>query len=165
MIISAIIFLVSVSVCVVFFWMVSKQKTVYIERTQERAEKQAYRDSLQSLMRTLEDTKEERAALVSRVIKDDEVITFLSLIETLGKEQGIALTTNSLTVLPVNDTFETLVIALTLEGTYSEMTSIIKLLEQLPYQSSVAKVTMSKEKGSGLWKGSLEVSVTKLKKI
>lgn len=165
--ISAIIFVVSVAACIAFFWIVSKQKAEYAGLLLERAQAQVHQEALQSLVRTLDDTKQERSSLLSRVLKDDEVINFLALIETLGKEQGVTLTTNSLNVLPGNGTFETLVVNIGVEGSYEEVSYIIRLLEQLPYQSTVNNVKMSRdsEGEASLWKGSFEVKVTKLKKI
>lgn len=157
-------FVVSVVACVVFFYHVSVQKERFREQSIARAELQAHKDALTSLTRTLEETQEERESLASRIVKEEMVIDLLGLIETLGREQGVVLTTTSLNVEPISNTFEALVIGVNVRGSYEALMHVLTLLEHLPYQSTVNKVHV--DRGDGvLWSGSFEVRVTKFKKI
>ena len=166
-IIGGLFFTASVITCLVFFSIVEKEKAEYIARSTERAQAKANEASLDSLIATLAKTEEARKSLRTRIIEEEEVIDLLAQIESLGKEQRTKLTTNSLTVQPINETFETLVIQLTVEGSYGSVMQVLKLLEQLPYQSSVNKVRVALMEGEGgsLWQGAYEVRVTKFKKI
>ncbi len=164
-IISGFVFLVSASVTALFFVMVEKEKKVYEERTLALAQANSDQESLRTLMTTLEETKVERESLVSRVLKDEEVINFLALLESLGSEQGVVLTTNSLKVEPINETFETLLINLDVEGSRDSVLRMLRLFETLPYQVFIESVQLSRADGSGAWKGLFELRVTKLKKI
>ncbi len=161
---TTLFFLVAVSVFSAFFFIVTKQKAHFHEKNVERAEMQAHQDSLTTLMRTLGDTEVERLSLRTRIVQDEDVVDILALIESLGKEQGVLLTTNSLTVAPVNNLFETLVINVSVEGSYQAIIHTLKLLEHLPYQSEVGRVQMENKQGTR-WGGSVEVRVTKFKKI
>ncbi len=160
------LFIVSVTAFVLFLRAVENHKVNFIEQTTARAELEAHRATLERLMRTLEDTKEERASLFSRVLKEEEVIDFLALIESLGREQGVTLATNALTVEPIDSEFETLVVRVSVGGSYSGVMQVLKILENLPYQASVADVqlTMSEGEGGALWQSSYSVRVTKFKK-
>lgn len=161
---TTLFFLLGVSVFSVFFFIVTKQKAHFHEKSVERAEIQAHQDSLTALMRTLGDTENERISLRTRIVPDEDVVDILALIESLGKEQGVILTTNSLTVAPINNLFETLVINVSVEGSYQSIIHTLKLLEHLPYQSEVGKVQMENQQGMK-WNGAVEVRVTKFKKI
>ncbi len=165
--ISSILLILSFVVLGIFYSMVAKQKVAYVNSTKERIEAEARKTSLETLVKTLDETKEERALLMSRILRDEQVVDFLSLIETLGREQGAALKTNSLNSVSLNDTFESLVISITVEGSYDAVMQVLKLFEHLPYQVVISSVRIENEDGVGVlsWKGSFEMSVTKFKKI
>lgn len=160
-------FLASVVVCGAFYYMVAKQKMLYTELAVEQVQNQAHQESLKTLMDTLEATNEERTSLVSRILKDEDVIDLLALIEALGKEQGVTLTTNSLNIEPINEVFESVAISVEVHGSYEAIMHLVKTLEHLPYQSMLRKVQIDRknEKESAEWAGALEVTVTKFKKI
>lgn len=165
-VISFIIFLVSFCTSVIGFVMVTKQKGVYGEALEKRAETEAREASQKGLIESLEKTKNERALLTSQILKDENVIELLSLIETLGKEQGTELKTSSLTVEKIDQKFETLVVNLEVVGPYTSVTQILGLLEHLPYQATVSSVQMERmdEGIQGKWKGVFTLKVTKLTK-
>lgn len=157
--------ILSIAVYVVFFQMVTKQKMKFTEQTIERVQAEYYHKSLSALMETLEKTKGDRENLISRVLKEEDVINFLALVESLGKEQGVSLSTNSLTVEPIDAVFETLIVNVSVEGQYAGVLHVLKILEHLPYQVSVTKfqITRSSAEGS-VWKSTYDVRVTKFKK-
>ncbi len=163
---SIIVFLFSVSTSVVAFVMVTKQKGIYLEALKKRAETEAQVASQKSLIESLEKTKNERALLSTQILKDANVIELLSLIETLGKEQGVDLKTSSLNVEKIDQTFETLVVNLEVAGPYTSVKQILGLLEHIPYQASVGSVQLERmEEGKdGKWKGIFTLKVTKFKK-
>lgn len=156
------VLLVSVAVYGIFFLMVSKHKTDHIALSTERAEARAHKESLQKLMRVLDETSTERESLKGRFIEEDGVIDLLGLVETLGREQGVSLTTDSLTVQPGNSYFETLVIKISVEGQYAQVLGMLSLLEALPYQTVIYRTQVQRVE-TGDWRGVYEIGVTKFK--
>ncbi len=165
-VIGVLFFMASISATGIFFYIVEKQKVQFVERKIERAQVHANEESLISLVTRLEETQDARVALLTRIIQEEDVIDLLAQIESTGKEQNTELVTNSLTVEPLSDTFEVLVIKLNVEGSYESVIHVLKILEHLPYQSSVTKVQIMRG-GAGLssWTGVYEVRVTKFKKV
>ncbi len=165
--IGALVFLGCLVVAAVFFTMVAKQKVLYTERNQELAQKKTDQEALRTLLHTLDETKSERESLLSRILKEEDVINFLSLLESVGSGQGAKITTNSLRVESINDTFETLIMSVEVEGSYASVTQTLKLFENLPYQTLINTMQLSRAEGSGglIWKGMFDLRVTKFKKI
>lgn len=164
--IGAAFLIASIGAYVFFFLSVSNHKKQFVAEGIARAEAKSRHESLSALMRTLEETQTDRQNLFTRILTEEDVIDLLALIESVGNEQGVELTTNSLTVAPINDTFETLVVDLDVKGSYASVVHVLKLMEQLPYQSSVTNVQVvreSEEGGPG-WRSTYEVRVTKFKK-
>lgn len=160
-----LLLVVSVVACVLFFYKVSEQKTLLQNKVSERAVARAHQESLTELVKILEDTKVERESLISRILGENGVVDFLTLIESIEKEQNVTLKTDSLTVEPISDIFERLVINISVTGSYSSVVHVLKLLEQLPYQSTIRKTNIGREgKTDDVWKGIFELSVTKFKK-
>lgn len=166
-VVSLSIFLVSVIGCASFFFIVSKKEASYVERNEERVQNKFYMESVRTLMGSLEETADERVYLVSRIPTEDSVVNLITLIESLGKEQGVALTIDALNIKPVNATFETLFVNLTVKGSHESVLHTLKLLENIPYQSRVNKVQMTRigeNVDNDLWSATFELQITKFKK-
>jgi hypothetical protein len=167
-IISTCIFVACIIILVGFSIIVDRQKTKYIEMNHAHAESKSHHESIEKLTRVLEETQDDRAMLISRVLKEEGVIDLLSLIESVGKEQGVELKTNSLNVAAIgkNEFFETVIVNLNIKGSYASVIRVLKLLEHLPYQSIVSSIHMNSEEwDSSIWYSTLELRVTKFKKI
>ena len=168
--IGILLLLLSVSAFIFFIHTVNEKKAYYQEKLNEQGVLQAHEESLKKLSETLDISKEDRETLMTRILEEDGVIDFLYLVESAGKEQGVILKTESLTVAPVNETFEKLIINLSVSGEYASVIQVLKLLEQIPYQSEIKKATIGRDKdregqSQGSWKGIFELSVTKFKKV
>lgn len=166
LILSLAFFVVCFCAVLFFFTKVEAHKVSFIEKTNEEIKAKATKNALEKITKTLDETKQDRESLLSRFPKDEDVVDLLASIETLGREQGVTLTTNSLTVKPIDATFETLVIATSVQGTYGNVLHMLKLLEGMPYQVGVANVQFSRsgEKGSE-WNMNCEIRITKFKKV
>lgn len=168
--IGAALLLLSAGATAFFFYLVQEEKAAYREMVVEREIVKTRQASLKKLLETLTETKDDRETLTTRILKDQEVIDFLALVESVGKEQNVTLETESLTVQPINDAFESLVINLSVTGSYASVVHVLKLLEQVPYQSGIQKVTLARdvereEDSANEWKGTFEIVVTKFKKV
>ncbi len=159
-------FTVSVSACGIFFYTILQQKAELDSKVIERSAVKTQHDGLEGLMNKLESTKESREGLMLRILPENGVVDFLSQIESIKNEQGVMLKTDSLTIEPVDATFEKLVVTISVSGQYVSVLRVLELLEQLPYQSSIRKVSLNEEEKNGnMWKGVFELTVTKFKKI
>lgn len=165
-VISVIIFLVCVSLSVTAFVIVRKQKSEYLEYGKKRAEAEAQEILQKGLSEALLKTKDERTFLTLQILEDDDVIELLSLIETLGKEQGVTLTTSSLNVEKIDRKFETLAVNLEVNGSYASVMNMLNLLEHLPYQSSIFTIQLERQgdESQDMWKALFSLKVTKFKK-
>lgn len=146
---------------------VEKRKVILHTKSTEQAEIEFHKKSLAALTTALEDTKTEREFITSRILEEADVITFLTLIEDIAREQRVTLVTNSLTVQPIDEAFETLVVNVSIEGGHDAVLHTFKILENLPYQGGLTSVRLEKGTAEGglLWKGACEIRVTKFKKV
>lgn len=146
-----------------FIQKVYQDRVLYTEKITERAVLIEREESLKALTETLTETEVEYQSLVTRILKEEDVIDFLALIESLGREQGVSLITRSLKTESVDTLFEELVMQYEIEGSYDAVVHTLALFEQLPYQSRLSGVVLSRE--SARWTTSFEFRVTKFKNI
>ena len=150
-----------------FSYMIEQKKETQVTFKRNVAEARARKEALTALVSIVDTSLTQRAQLRSYILEDDQVINFLSRIETLGRERGVVIKTDNLIIQPLNNAFEDLQVTISMEGQYDVLLKLIKLIEVLPYQISVTRVHMEKsgEKEGSLWKSIVEVHVTKFKKI
>jgi len=164
-VLGASLFVLSFAALAVFVFITEGHKTQLTKRTEELALASAQRDAMSALVDTLKKTEEERIELASRIVGEKQVIELVELIELVGREQGVTLTTKSITEGKLNDVFDTLTIQLDARGSYEAIMHVLALLEKLPYQSSVASVFLTSSEAEGVtgWNASFEIVVTKSK--
>lgn len=161
--VSAALLCASLSALVIFFYKLEVQKAAYQSMRAEEAEQTARHAALTSLVSTFEKTKDARETLSSHFLTEGEVIELLSLIENLGRENGVLLSTDELVVEPVNARFEHLVATISVEGEYVSVLRILELLEHLPYEAQIEHVTLSQE--AHVWRGVFDMRILKFKSI
>lgn len=167
-IIGILVLLASLVLSVSFFTVIRGHRDALQNEKNALATEKAHQEALNALLHTVESSEHERTELASRVVHDDAVINFLSLFETVGKEQGVLLKTDSLATTPLNDLFETLEVHVSIKGPYASIMRVLTLFEHLPYQSSVTSVNITHaNQGNGTepWSGSFVLLVTKFKKV
>jgi len=150
-----------------FFWIVNNHKeTLYEERTRA-AEAEVQAEALSALEETVMSSKDDREKLANFILADEEIIDFLSLIERTAIDQRVKLTVEDLKTLPIDDTFEDLLIPTKIDGSFDGVMRMLRILETIPEQSSIPSITLSKgESGSAdEWTAHVEIRVTKYKKI
>lgn len=162
-IISLVILLMSCAVLGLLLFLLDKKEEAFLKAVEERAQERAAEVQLKSLATLAEETSSERGAVEGYVLEKDGVISFLSLIESLGREQGLTVETTAIEVSPLgNDTtFETVSLTVQATGGYSDITNLLDVLETLPYQSSISRVSMQRRGTTGEWAGTFALSVTK----
>ena len=93
-VLSLVYFMGCVAIAFVFIDSVGAKKALYTEKRIERATLLEREASLANLEDALAATQDDRTSLETRILPDD-VISFLSLVETLGREQGVTLVTSA----------------------------------------------------------------------
>jgi len=166
-VISIFFFIGALVVCGIFIQRVYAQKAVYTEKNVERLEMIERDKSFDALKKALEDTASEREVLKNAILESDGLIQFLALIERLGREQGVTLTTSSLSEASIDSTFQSLVIHAKVVGQHSAVIHVLTLLEQLPYQISLHGLRFERQDSiaPGQWMAGFEIRVTQFKKI
>jgi Tfp pilus assembly protein PilO len=142
---------------------IANQKVQFVEMSSKRSAEKSHQESLATLMKVLDETMDDREIILSQVLREEDVIDYLARIESLGKQSGLQVRTDSLTVTPINENFESLIVKISVEGPYGAIEHILRLLEYLPYHSYVSAVSFTRQE-NGLWSGAFEVKATKFKK-
>lgn len=160
--ISAVFFIAAACLLVGIVYLMNVKEHALRDKQAEVERSYIHEQELTSLVRLVEDSGAEREELMSRILKSEEVIDFLSLLSALGKEQGVNLETPTLNEVAIDDVFSYLVIDMSITGPYEAIRHVLSLLEVLPYQSSVTNVSLS-SRGNGTWAGKFSIMVTKFK--
>jgi len=144
----------SLSVYVYLLWLVNQQGGDLLAAIQLIEDDRSVHATSQAILVAFEESKEERELLDSFVIKDDEdASAFLSLVETVALEQGVAISTEKLQVVPTEEgSFDNLSMTFNLQGPSENVKRVIALMETLPYQQRVVELTLreSVEENTGL---------------
>lgn len=160
-------FLVALSIYIGFVFMLTNHKETLLAERTAVADVTMQKQSLDALLQIVEKSTTERETMRGYILEDDRVIDLLSLIETTAAEQGASLTTSALTVNPIDDTFEELALTVSIKGSFSHIMRVLMLLEALPQQSTISTIlfTKAENEDGGEWQGTVDLRVTKYKKI
>lgn len=164
-IISIVLCIVCGTIVVWFFHTVSEQKKHYNDAVIQNMESKSHEESLRQIIHSLEQTSDNRETLHASILTEEKVIDFLTLLEQLGTEQHVTLTTKSLTTKPINDTFETLIVSIDVTGSYTALMHTLMLLEKIPYSSTITTTQIENTANEGAsWHGVFEIRVLKFVK-
>lgn len=168
--ISGLFIILSATAFFGFLYLVSKQEQTLQQELRVAAETESRRKAFDALITVTQKTAEERETLEKLLLREENIIEFLSLIETVAREQGVEVKTNNLTVVPLSSDFDSLDIDLTLRGTRAAVMHVIRLLETIPYQSRITRVLFTSISDEGVilqsdaWQARLDMSITKYRK-
>ena len=148
-----------------FFTQVEQHKMNLHEMRETHARIEQNRGIFAALVTRLEETRGERESLQKHILTQDGVIDFLTLIENIGREQMVQLKTNTIIVRPLNKTFETMVVNISVEGPYVALVKVLTLFEHVPYQVSIRNVqfTNMEKEGEDVWSSTYDIEVTQFK--
>lgn len=165
-IVTLVFFLASVTALFVLIVVIEQTSVRIHEKEIEQSRNDRFASELSALQRLVRETEEERAEVASYILPSEDVIDFIELIEALGVEQGTELNIQSLSASPLGGEFEKLDLVISVSGSYESVTYILKLLETLPYQSSISQMQLRAaggNQGTSNWTGSFTLRVTKFK--
>ncbi len=161
-IIATIFFILSALASFVFIGVVEQKKADYASAILFESEMNHRERSLNEITEKLDDTKIARESLKTRILQEEDFIDFLALVESLGDEQGVELTTNSLSESEINSQFDELIMRVNLVGPYDSVMHTIAIFEHMPYQSSINEMSLI-QASDGKWNALFEFRVAKFK--
>jgi len=131
----------------------------------QQREEYSRRENAVALALVFEDTVADREKLHHYVVSRDGVTSFLELVELVGREQGLVVDTKSVTLEPLEgeDAFESLVVTVAFEGSYSDTKTMLALMESLPLQVRIQATSLSRGSDDSSWQSTLTMQVTKEK--
>ncbi len=133
----------ALALCVVWYglFLVIKNKVTEVSVIEAKAEEASqYQDKTRALRSLIKDTEPDVQKLSTRFISSEGSVAFIDTIESLGRETGITVSTESIKVIESKDDkdiFETLELVLTTQGPWSNTYKFLALLETLPYKLSI----------------------------
>jgi hypothetical protein len=110
------------------------------------------------------ESSDERATLETYILRDENIIDFLALIESVGREQGVGLTTRTLEVVNPDLPYEELKIEIEVVGTHDAVLHTVRMFENIPYQSYMSGLSFAQTSNAEIqnaWRTSFSLFVTK----
>ncbi len=158
----SLVYLLAASVVIaLMLYEVSISGATLKERIAAIADNNAQVKAYTELSQLMADTQEERAQLQQYVLTEDQTSRFLTDMEALGAQLGVALDTVSLEVDEKKTTFSNLLISFSVEGEEEPVKRMLRILESLPYHSTVQSLSFSRET-DGSVKSTIALSVALL---
>jgi hypothetical protein len=145
-----------------FFHVIASQKQNLYDERLRAAEAEVQARALSALEETVRNSKDDRERLAGYILKEEEIIDLLSLIELIAREQGVTFTT-TLTTAPIDDVFEELIMNASIEGSFNGVMRMLRIVETIPEQSTVPTVTIAKGGSEDVeaWSASVAIHITK----
>ena len=106
-----------------------------------------------------------REKLSRYLVEKEGAVSFIELLEHLGKNRGVSVMISSVEKVPQEGTeqVETLLLGLKASGTWQDVIRFLGLLELLPYEAQVEQLTLSKSEKASPWQITLSLRTLKEK--
>ena len=117
-------------------------------------------DSTRALKNALAQTKDDRAALASLLVAPDGIVTFIERIEALGRNAGVSVTVDEITVEPFEEssTSDHLVVRFHASGSWQQVSHLLVLVESLPLPVGLSYVRFETSGGkTPVWRGTFAI--------
>ena len=151
----AAIFTITTSFLVFGYLKLQKIEEYTKKLEQENAQQAESARSFESLTKTTSSIKEDSEKANSYFIKRDEVVKLLDTIEALGTTTKTQILIQSVTDKKNASSSALLVVGLRAVGSYTSLYHLIKLLEELPYQSEIQSIRIIK--GASSWSADISL--------
>lgn len=161
LIVASLYFIGAASAFAVTTYTVNTKGQALEQYVQAIADRVAAEQKYQEVSELIQETAAEREALTKYLLAEDDTITFLASIETIGVEQGVILETNSLQVVNKEGNPGILEIQFGITGSEVLVFRMLSILESLPYHSTLTKLKFERsEAGSDTVKLLVTLHVT-----
>lgn len=157
---SSLLALISIILLATLVYFVFSEGKKLMAQQQLMANQEVQTQSYVALEKLLSISAEQRTAMHTYVLTEDETIEFLSNIERIAPEQGVELITGSLNVAS-SSAFSLLKVQYSIKGETTAVERMLAILETLPYASSLTSldITRGSTEGSGVT-SQVELAVT-----
>ncbi|HEX8993895.1 MAG TPA: hypothetical protein VF803_01430 [Candidatus Paceibacterota bacterium] len=118
-------------------------------------------DSLQGVMRVLDTTKKERAALAALPVAQGGGADFIATVESLGRTAGVSAKVQNVGMIPPTKTAPgAMSMSVTFSGTFAADERFVRLIETLPQGVVVTQFVMNADMTppGGVWSGSFNLT-------
>ena len=120
--------------------------------------KRILENTYNDLVQTLKATEVEHKELAGYFLTETQTIQFLSEIESIARNLGLSIVTDSLEVQPLpKENFETILLRLRVQGDKETLLGFIKILENVPYFSHVKELELQQQ--AGVWSANVKLMV------
>lgn len=158
-IVTAVLFVVALTVTIVFVEEINQQSTLLREQVLMQQKDQAQLTQLTQLKKLTAETNTDREVLASYYLaSQSDSIDFLNYIEDLATEKSIDLKTKNASEITDGGT-QKLEVSYQLAGSRLQIDQFLKLLEVIPYVSKVTSVGLTKRTAFS-WDANVTVEVT-----
>lgn len=146
-----------------FSWWWEEEKGKELTREMQSIRDQSRMESeyrkLQKEWKEVSSLHERLSALV--IEGDGDTIELLSYLDSIAESNGVALTTGDLGIRETeeDENFDNLVVSITLRGGQASVLEVVKILETLPYASSVERLTFIRSGSDATASLTLQVSI------
>ncbi len=164
----AIVTLLTVAAVGWYAFLFSEIRTTnrHISELLNQIDAEAVQESTQNSIKALvAETAPLRKQVQSYSIDKEESVSFIELLEDVGKEVGVAVSVQSVAIVerPGVTSFENLQLTLKATGSWQSVVRFLGLLESLPYEAQIAQATVVSVPGDGPWRLDLTLTVLKEK--
>lgn len=141
-------------------WYLSRQVNTYRDNQQALALRQSELSSEAAWSELLEQTREAREKIHRSIVDSEHLPDFIEALERTGANVGVKLEINTATLGDSGN--KNIRLDFNVTGSENQVWSLVKAIEQLPYQLSLTQVDLSAvggdQKGSG-WDGALRLEL------
>jgi hypothetical protein len=138
------IFLAMTAFVVFGFIKIEKMKKIANSVEQEIVQEKESLQAFESLIKTTSSIKTDSEKINSFYIKRAEVINFINKIESLASTTNTQLSIQRVVDKKMSTNGTLLFIDISAHGSYSNLHYLIRLLEELPYQTEIQNIKLSK---------------------
>lgn len=143
----AVLFTIAAIGCYGFLFMEIKGKNERISELVNRIDSEASEENvLRSIKTMVAETAPMREELLKFTVGKDDAVSFIELLETVGRDAGVSVDIDSVTPAEIagGGGVEALKLSLKITGAWAKVLTFLGLLEFLPYETKVEQVSVSR---------------------
>ena len=160
---SIVFFVAGAAACGVLWYMIISEGEALRTQAATIAALRAEEQAVGTLARLVDETAPERSELQGYILDRDAVPAFITELETMAAEQGVALETSNLQER-AGEQYDELVVSIEISGSRNALLRVYELIESLPYHSYVSKTSMVRDSnrvtGATTWQSGVELTLS-----
>lgn len=147
------------------FWSVKEKNQRVSSLLNEIESREKQEQTLHSARSLAEDTLALREKVDSYIVEKDEAVSFIEMLESLGKERNVSVLVEAVEAKDIAGVFpsQEMQISLRAKGAWQNVVSFLGLVELLPYEAGVSRAFLSRDEQNNGWNGLITLRVLKEK--